>query len=405
MKNKDLESLTHQRHQWWPQHYLFMVLMMVLSLMGCHPQHDSAVAIVSGIVPVKSSRQIKLYELTPDKILGVDSAMTAANGTFHLTAHPAETGLYLLQYDDENGRVAMVLDQGDSLTLSVDTNGFYTVSGNEGSRLLMKNSNAERQLRQSLDSVGTIVLDSRSQDDFVAIKSAADHFVDSVLATHRQFVEGLILQNPSALASLLLVNSYFSGSQLFPIDLYPDLYRVVADSTGARYPGNAHVAHHRQRVERVMQQRDEEQKLADRILPGRPLPTVSLPDADGNMVALTSFSGKPIIIFLWASWSPESRAAIQQLKALYTNVPIFAISFDNDKNIWKAALKIENTPWTQVIDPQGMSGAAAKLFGASRHLPYFILADSSGKIVASTARFSELAGAIKKLNLRGQRED
>ena len=299
----------------------------------------------------------------------------------------------------------MVLDQGDSLTFSVDTNGFYTVSGNEGSWLLMKNSNAERQLRQSLDSVGNIVLDSRSQDDFVAIKSAADHFVDSALAAHRQFVEELILQNPSSLASLLLVNTYFSGSHLFPIDLYPDLYRLVADSTSKRYPGNVHVEHHRKRVERVMQKSAEDQKLADRLLPGRPLPTVSLPDKDGNIVALTSFSGEPVIIFLWASWSPESRAAIQQLKSLQIQVPIFAVSFDNDKNIWKAALKIENTPWTQVIDPQGMSGAAAKLFGASRHLPYFILADSSGTIVASTTRFGELAGAIKKLNLTDQRED
>jgi hypothetical protein len=104
-----------------------------------------------------------------------------------------------------------------------------------------------------------------------------------------------------------------------------------------------------------------------------------------------------LILFLWTSWSPESRAAIQQLKALNTAIPILALSFDSDTKIWKAAIKIENTGWTHVNDLEGMSGAAAKLFGASRHLPYFILADTSGTIIASTAQFRELADALAKL--------
>lgn len=396
IKNKDLESLTLLHNQ-SRVYYFFMMLMMVVIFNGCRQQNSTEVAVVSGKLPAGIRGEIRLSELTPEKVTGVDSASIAADGTFRLVAHPAATGLYILHNDDENEKVVLLLDKGDTLSFAANSNGFYKISGNDDSRLLMQYANASRQLRLTLDSLGSIVLASRSQEDFVSIKTAADRFVDSSLVAHRKFVRQLILRHPSSLASLLLVNTYFAGSQLFPVDSFPELYRLIADSTGARYPGNAHVTHHKSRVERAMQQREQEQQLADRLLPGRKLPTVTLPDENGNPIAVSSFRGQPVILFLWASWSPESRAAIQQLKALNTTIPILALSFDSDTKIWKAAVKIENTGWTHVNDPEGMSGAAAKLFGASRHLPYFILADSSGTIIASAAHFRELADTLAKM--------
>ncbi|HZK08384.1 MAG TPA: TlpA disulfide reductase family protein [Bacteroidales bacterium] len=370
---------------------------MVVILIGCRQQNNAEIAVVSGKFPEGIRGEIRLSELTPEQVTGVDSVSIAADGNFRLVAHPVETGLYILQFDDENEKVVLLLDKGDTLSFSADGNGFYKITGNEDSRLLMQYANTSRQLRLTLDSLGSIVLESRSQEDFVTIKTAADQFVDSSLVAHRKFVQHLILQHPSSLASVLLVNTYFSGNPLFPVDSFPELYRIIADSTGAHYPGNTHVTHHKNRVERAMQQREQERQLADRLLPGRKLPAVTLPDENGNPTAVSSFNGQPLILFLWASWSPESRAAIQQLKALSTNIPILALSFDSDTKIWKAAVKIENTTWTHVNDPEGMSGAAAKLFGASRHLPYFILADSSGTIVASTAKFRELTEVLGRL--------
>jgi hypothetical protein len=396
MMNKDLENLT-LRNSKWRVHYFLMVLMVVVILNGCQPENHRAAAIISGKVPFKDPCKIHLSELAPDQVTGIDSVLVTADGTFLLSAHPSERSFYLLQYDDDHERIVVVMNAGDTLLFTIDTNGFYKISGNEDSRLLMRYANAARQLRLTLDSIGSIVLTSRSQNDFVTIKTAADQFVDSSLKSHRKMVQEFILQNPSSLASLLLVNTYFSGSLLFPVDSFPMLYRIIADSTGQRYPANAHVMHHKNRVALMMQQREDEQKRTDQLLPGRKLPLFTLPDEDGNPVAVSSFRGRPLILFLWASWSPESRAAIQQLKTRNPAIPIVALSFDTDSNIWKAAIKIENTTWTHINDSQGMAGAAAKLFGASRHLPYFILADSSGAILASTPRFSELTGALARL--------
>lgn len=397
MKHKDLESLTTRyRLRWLCQRLLLMVIMGFL-FFSCRQTDGSDAAVVSGVFPPGASGKILLSELTPEKVIGIDSTVVAPGETFLLKVYPAGIGLYLLHYDDKNQKLALVIDKGDTLLLTADTNGFYKISGNADSQLLMQYANAARELRLSLDSLGTIVLASRSKDDFVGIKTDTDRYVDSAMAAHRKFVERLILQHPSSLASLLLVNTYFAGNLLLPIDSFPNLYRIIADSAGAHYPGNAHVLHHISRVESAEQQCEQEQMLAERLLPGRKLPEFSLPDENGNLVTASSFKNQPIILFLWASWSPESRAAIQQLKALTIDIPILAISFDSDSQIWKAAVKIENTSWTHINDSQGMSGAAAKLFGASRHLPYYILADSSSTIIASTSRFRELTEALDKL--------
>lgn len=35
---------------------------------------------------------------------------------------------------------------------------------------------------------------------------------------------------------------------------------------------------------------------------GADLPDISLPDLDGNLVRLSSFAGRKLVVFMWASW-------------------------------------------------------------------------------------------------------
>ncbi len=38
------------------------------------------------------------------------------------------------------------------------------------------------------------------------------------------------------------------------------------------------------------------------VSPGEAVPEIVLPDLDGNPVALSSFRGKKLLVFMWASW-------------------------------------------------------------------------------------------------------
>ena len=99
MKNKDLESLT-LRHTGWRVHYFLIMLIMVVILIGCRQQNNAEIAVVSGKFPEGIRGEIRLSELTPEQVTGVDSVSIAADGNFRLVAHPVETGFYILQFDE-----------------------------------------------------------------------------------------------------------------------------------------------------------------------------------------------------------------------------------------------------------------------------------------------------------------
>jgi peroxiredoxin len=35
---------------------------------------------------------------------------------------------------------------------------------------------------------------------------------------------------------------------------------------------------------------------------GDAMPDITFPDLDGHQVALSEFTGRPLIVFMWASW-------------------------------------------------------------------------------------------------------
>lgn len=42
--------------------------------------------------------------------------------------------------------------------------------------------------------------------------------------------------------------------------------------------------------------------MSEFVEPGGTLPAITLPDLDGNPVALEQFRGRKLLLFMWASW-------------------------------------------------------------------------------------------------------
>ena len=68
---------------------------------------------------------------------------------------------------------------------------------------------------------------------------------------------------------------------------------------------------------------------------------------------------------------------------------IVGISFDKDKNSWKKAVKEMNMTWPQVSELKSWDNEMAQLYGISS-IPYTILIDQKGTIVAKQLRGEEL---------------
>ncbi|MBP6432775.1 MAG: TlpA family protein disulfide reductase [Ferruginibacter sp.] len=134
---------------------------------------------------------------------------------------------------------------------------------------------------------------------------------------------------------------------------------------------------------------------------GELAPEISLPDAKGNTVTLSSFKGKIVLIDFWASWCGPCRVTNPKVVKLYnkykaSGFEVFGVSFDEKTSAWKRAIKTDKINYSQVIDTKIWEGEVAYKYGIEA-IPTTFLLDKEGKIVAIDLEGKELEDAIKAL--------
>jgi thiol-disulfide isomerase/thioredoxin len=114
----------------------------------------------------------------------------------------------------------------------------------------------------------------------------------------------------------------------------------------------------------------------------QPAPDVSFVDADGKMVPLSQFKGKPVLVNLWATWCQpcvEEMPALDRLQeSLGDKLTVLAISEDHGgSKVVQAFVNKLGFPNLKIfLDPSGKFGDAFKVYG----LPTSIMIDDAGKV-------------------------
>jgi len=259
----------------------------------------------------------------------------------------------------------------------------------EGTKTNLENAEYELALKpvnaayDSLEKIQNTATPAQQQsDDFAKENDKAEKVIEAREASiNKKFIQ----DHPDSFLSLNVLDSYAYGADYVDIaPLFDGLSPAIKETAAGK-------------------------KFADRlphikaVALGAIAPEFTEADTSGNIVDLSSFRGKYVLIDFWASWcgpcrheNPNVVKAFNRYKG--HNFTIIGVSLDrpNAKDKWLAAIHKDGLTWTHVSDLQFWDSKTAALY-AVRGIPQNFLLDPNGKIIAKNLHGEDLENKLQEL--------
>ena len=376
---------------------IIIAIIALFAIVNCGTPPEHVLEGKIDTLGLSQNQYLYLYKLENQQYIPIDSTVVGEEGKFSLDIMEAKNGIYHFGSSLRNTIPIVLNEEAKKLEITINNNQQvsldYDVKGSQASEQIAlfsgevyKMMMLNQKLRQNAENI--------DPTNFAAQQELQNEF-GVASKKFLEFRDQFIADNKGSEALIAVIQQINPEEEM-------DLFKEVVNDLNKTMPNTSYAKDLNDYLSKKEAEAAKAKEMSKLTEIGMMAPELDFPGIDGTNVKLSSLRGKVVLIDFWASWCKPCRAENPNVVRAYQKYKskgfeVFSFSLDKNKAQWISAIEQDGLVWnSHASDLKQWQTAALPLYGF-RGIPFTVLIDREGKIIAKNLRGPALEAKLNEV--------